>query len=65
VRVRSPQATRLRELLLQDGVTVTGDEPGVLEVDGLDAAEIGYLGAAVLLCALLTLVNRRGSPASS
>jgi hypothetical protein len=33
--------------------------------DSLARAEIGYLGAAVLLCALLTLVYRRGSPASS
>jgi ABC-2 type transport system ATP-binding protein len=49
VRVRSPQAARLRELLLQDGVTVTSDEPGVLEVDGLDAAEIGERAAAARL----------------
>jgi ABC-2 type transport system ATP-binding protein len=49
VRVRSPHATRLRELLLQDGVTVAGDEPGVLEVSGLDAAEIGERAAAARL----------------
>jgi ABC-2 type transport system ATP-binding protein len=46
VRVRSPHATQLRELLLQDGVTVTSDELGVLEVSGLDSAEIGERAAA-------------------
>ena len=49
VRVRSPHATELRELLLQDGVTVTSGEPGVLEVSGLDAAEIGERAAACRL----------------
>jgi ABC-2 type transport system ATP-binding protein len=49
VRVRSPQATRLRELLLQEGVTVTSAEPGVLEVGGLAAAEIGERAAAARL----------------
>jgi ABC-2 type transport system ATP-binding protein len=49
VRVRSPHATQLRELLLQDGVTVTSDEPGVLEVGGLDAAEIGERAAEARL----------------
>jgi ABC-2 type transport system ATP-binding protein len=49
VRVRSPHAAQLRELLLQDGVTVTSDEPGVLEVGGLDAAEIGERAAAARL----------------
>jgi ABC-2 type transport system ATP-binding protein len=49
VRVRSPHATRLRELLRQDGVTVASDEPGVLEVSGLDAAEIGERAAAARL----------------
>jgi ABC-2 type transport system ATP-binding protein len=46
VRVRSPQADRLREVLLGDGVTVTSNEPGVLEVEGLDTAEIGERAAA-------------------
>jgi ABC-2 type transport system ATP-binding protein len=46
VRVRSPHATRLRELLLDDGVTVTSAEPGVLEVGGLPASEIGDRAAA-------------------
>jgi ABC-2 type transport system ATP-binding protein len=49
VRVRSPHATQLRELLMQDGVTVTSDEAGVLEVGGLDAAEIGERAAAARL----------------
>jgi ABC-2 type transport system ATP-binding protein len=39
VRVRSPQALRLAELLHEARVTQV--EPGVLEVDGLDAAAIG------------------------
>ncbi|WP_028057872.1 ATP-binding cassette domain-containing protein [Candidatus Solirubrobacter pratensis] len=41
VRVRSPHATRLRELLLGDGVTVRSDGPGILEVGGLAIEEIG------------------------
>jgi ABC-2 type transport system ATP-binding protein len=49
VRVRSPHATQLRELLLADGVTVTSDESGVLEVGGLDAAEIGERAAGARL----------------
>ena len=37
VRVRSPQATQLRELVLGPGVTVTSsEEPSVLEVGGPD-----------------------------
>src|SRR5579885_2646236 len=35
VRVRSPQATKLRDLVAGDGVTVTSDTPGVLEVAGV------------------------------
>ncbi|UUU29310.1 ATP-binding cassette domain-containing protein [Streptomyces sp. CA-210063] len=46
VRVRSPQATDLRARLLGDGVTVSTSEPGVLEVTGLEAAEIGERAAA-------------------
>jgi ABC-2 type transport system ATP-binding protein len=41
VRVRSPQALLLAEALAGPNVTVTPVEPGVLEVDGLDAAAIG------------------------
>ena len=43
VRVRSPQATRLAGLLAQQDVTVEPVEPGVLDVQGLQAAQIGDL----------------------
>jgi ABC-2 type transport system ATP-binding protein len=46
VRVRSPQTVRLRELVLADGVTVTSEEPGVLEIDGLSAEQVGETAAA-------------------
>ena len=46
VVVRTPDAARLRGLLLQDGVTVRSSEAGVLEVEGLEAAEIGERAAA-------------------
>jgi ABC-2 type transport system ATP-binding protein len=41
VRVRSPQALLLAESLTGPNVSVTAVEPGVLEVEGLDAAAIG------------------------
>jgi ABC-2 type transport system ATP-binding protein len=46
VRVRSPQATRLSELLVDGDVTAVAVEPGVLEVVGLTAAQIGETAAA-------------------
>ena len=46
VQVRSPEATRLRELLLGEGVSVTTSQPGLLEVSGLAAAAIGDAAAA-------------------
>jgi ABC-2 type transport system ATP-binding protein len=46
VRVRSPHAAELRELLLDDGVTVSSDGPGVLEVAGLATDEVGERAAA-------------------
>jgi ABC-2 type transport system ATP-binding protein len=46
VRVRSPQATRLRELVLGNGVTVASEEAGVLEIAGLTAEQIGETAAA-------------------
>jgi ABC-2 type transport system ATP-binding protein len=46
VRVRSPQATQLREILLADGVTVTSSESGLLEIGGLTAEQIGDAAAA-------------------
>jgi ABC-2 type transport system ATP-binding protein len=43
VRVRSPQTTRLRELLTGPAVSVTSPEPEVLEVTGLTSEQIGEL----------------------
>jgi ABC-2 type transport system ATP-binding protein len=45
VRVRSPHAEKLRELLVGPDVTVTGGEPGTLEVTGLDSDRIGTVAA--------------------
>jgi ABC-2 type transport system ATP-binding protein len=41
VTVRTPEATRLRELLLGPDITVTSQQPGVLQVQGLTAEQIG------------------------
>jgi len=41
VTVRTPEATRLRELLLGPGITVTIEQPDVLGVDGLSPDDIG------------------------
>ena len=46
VRVRSPQAILLAEALAGPNVTVTPVEPGVIEVEGVDAAHIGDLALA-------------------
>jgi ABC-2 type transport system ATP-binding protein len=46
VRVRSPQATRLRELMLGPDVSVTSVEAGLLEVSGLTSAQIGETAVA-------------------
>ena len=46
VRVRSPQATKLRDLLLGPGVTVTSTEPQALEVGGRTTEQIGEAAAA-------------------
>jgi ABC-2 type transport system ATP-binding protein len=46
VRVRSPHAAHLRELLQAEGVTIGSDEPGVLEVAGLTTDAIGERAAA-------------------
>jgi len=45
VRVRSPQATELRELLAGPDVAVTVADGGALEVSGLTAEQIGDLAA--------------------
>jgi ABC-2 type transport system ATP-binding protein len=41
VLVRSPQAAQLHDIVVGPDVTVTSVEPGVLEIAGLTAAEIG------------------------
>jgi ABC-2 type transport system ATP-binding protein len=46
VRVRTPDATALADLLAADGVTVSSDERGVLSVLGLPSERIGELAAA-------------------
>jgi ABC-2 type transport system ATP-binding protein len=43
VTVRTPEAPRLRELLLAPDVTVTAEQPDVLRVDGLTAQHIGTI----------------------
>jgi ABC-2 type transport system ATP-binding protein len=43
VLVRSPRATELRDVLVPTGATVTGTEPGVLKVSGLDTDRISDL----------------------
>jgi ABC-2 type transport system ATP-binding protein len=45
VHVRSPQATRLAELVAGDGVVVTAVEPGLIEIAGLTAAAVGEVAA--------------------
>jgi len=46
VRVRSPQAAQLAQLLVRDGVTVEAEEPGLLSVTGLEAPTIGDAAAS-------------------
>ncbi|MFB9954686.1 ABC transporter ATP-binding protein [Cellulomonas denverensis] len=46
VRVRSPQATRLVELLAGPEITVTSLEAGLLEITGTTAQTVGELAAA-------------------
>jgi ABC-2 type transport system ATP-binding protein len=45
VRVRSPEAAQLREVILAPGIRVSSDEPSVLEVEGLTAEQIGDAAA--------------------
>jgi ABC-2 type transport system ATP-binding protein len=45
VRVRSPQAVELREAILGPDISVSSDEPSVLEVKGLTAEQIGDVAA--------------------
>ena len=46
VRVRTPQATRLRELVLGPHVAVASSESNVLEIEGLAADQVGEIAAA-------------------
>ena len=46
VRVRSPRATELADLVRTDGVTVTSEEAGTLELRGITAESIGEVAAA-------------------
>ena len=46
VRVRSPQATRLREAVLGPHVSVASSEKDVLEIEGLSAEQVGEIAAA-------------------
>ena len=46
VRVRSPQAEELRDRIVDAGVTVVSLAPGLLEVQGLTAEQIGEAAAA-------------------
>jgi ABC-2 type transport system ATP-binding protein len=46
VRVRSPQAAQLRAALTGPQVTVTTEEAGVLDIEGLDSAEVGRVACA-------------------
>jgi ABC-2 type transport system ATP-binding protein len=46
VRVRSPQASRLAELVGATDVSVKAVEPSVIEISGLDAEQIGLTAAA-------------------
>jgi ABC-2 type transport system ATP-binding protein len=46
VRVRTPQATHLRDLVLGPNVSVASDDAGVLEVTGLTSERVGEIAAA-------------------
>jgi ABC-2 type transport system ATP-binding protein len=46
VRVRTPQAAKLSELVTGDGVIVASPQPGLLEIRGLTAEKIGETAAA-------------------
>lgn len=60
VRVRSPQAERLRAALARDGVEITPRERDGLEVRGLSSAEVGEAAAAAGI-ALHELVAEQAS----
>jgi ABC-2 type transport system ATP-binding protein len=60
VRVRSPQARRLAEILAAEGVTVSDVAEGVLEVTGLSSEQIGTAAAAAQIT-LYELASRGAS----
>jgi ABC-2 type transport system ATP-binding protein len=60
VRVRTTEAARLRGLLAADGVVVTSEEGDVLEVAGVDSAQIG-LTASRAGIALIELTPQQAS----
>jgi ABC-2 type transport system ATP-binding protein len=45
VRVRSPDAARLREVILGPDIRVSSEQPSVLEIEGLTAEQIGDAAA--------------------
>jgi ABC-2 type transport system ATP-binding protein len=58
VRVRSPQATKLRELVLGPGVTVTSEQSGVLDISGMTTEQVGDIaGSNGIVLHELTLVQ--------
>ncbi len=60
VRVRSPHATRLRDLVAGPDVTIASAEAGVLEIDGLGSEEIGRIAAENMIT-LYELVPHQAS----
>jgi len=46
VLVRTPEATRLRDLVLGPQVSVASSEAGILQIEGLTAAQVGEIAAA-------------------
>ncbi|MGY1741707.1 MULTISPECIES: ABC transporter ATP-binding protein [unclassified Blastococcus] len=46
VRVRSPRAGELAELVRGDGISVTSPEPGTLDLRGIDAETVGEVACA-------------------
>jgi len=60
VLVRTPEATALRDALVAGRATVTSDEPGLLQVSGANAAQIGDLARRHGI-ALHELTPRRAS----
>jgi ABC-2 type transport system ATP-binding protein len=60
VRVRSPEAARLRDLIAAPGVSVGSDQAGVLTVTGMESDQIGMVAAGHGIT-LLELAPQEGS----